>query len=135
MRSEGVTTGIVMTRRDFLVGAGTVTAGALMGAAAGRAQAAPNVGQAAPAFSATASSGASVKLADYLGKIVVLEWTNHDCPYVRKHYETGNMQALQKEAAGKGVIWVTVISSAPGEQGHVTAGQANELTAKREAAP
>jgi peroxiredoxin len=132
---EDVTTGTVMTRRDFLVGAGAVTAGAVIGAAAGRANAAPTVGQAAPAFSATASSGASVKLADYLGKIVVLEWTNHDCPYVRKHYETGNMQALQKDAAGKGIIWLSVISSAPGEQGHVNAGKANELTAKREAAP
>ncbi len=132
---EGVTTGIVMTRRDFLIGAGAVTAGTVIGAAAGQAHAAPTVGQTAPTFSATTSSGASVKLADYLGKIVVLEWTNHDCPYVRKHYETGNMQALQKDAAGKGVIWLTLISSAPGTQGHVTPAQANELTVKREAAP
>ena len=132
---EGVMKETTMTRRDFLIGAGAVTAGAVTAAAAGRAQAAATVGQQAPAFSTTASSGATVKLADYLGKIVVLEWTNHDCPYVRKHYETGNMQALQKEAVGQGVIWLTVISSAPGEQGHVTAGQANELTLKREAAP
>jgi peroxiredoxin len=134
MMRDRVTTGI-MSRRDFLIGAGAMTAGVLVGAAAGRAQAAATVGQPAPPFSATASSGASVKLADHLGKIVVLEWTNHDCPYVRKHYETGNMQALQKEAVGKGVVWLSVISSAPGEQGHVTAGQANELTVKRQAAP
>ena len=62
-----------------------------------------------------------VSLADQRGKLVVLEWTNHDCPYVRKHYETGNMQALQKEATGQGVVWLTLISSAPGKQGHVTA--------------
>ena len=124
-----------MTRREFLVATGAVAVGTFVGAAGRLAHAAVTVGQAAPAFSAIASSGATVALADHLGKIVVLEWTNHDCPYVRKHYETGNMQALQKEAVGKGVIWLTMISSAPGTQGHVTAGQANELTVKREAAP
>ena len=124
-----------MTRREFLVATGAVAVGTFVGASGGRAHAAVTVGQAAPAFSAIASSGATVALADHLGKIVVLEWTNHDCPYVRKHYETGNMQALQKEAVGKGAIWLSLISSAPGTQGHVTAGQANDLTVKREAAP
>lgn len=123
------------TRREFLVATGAVAVGTFVGASGGPAHAAATVGQAAPAFSTTASSGATVALADYLGKIVVLEWTNHDCPYVRKHYETGNMQTLQKEAVGKGAIWLSLISSAPGTQGHVTAGQANELTVKREAAP
>jgi peroxiredoxin len=135
MMRDHTTRGVIVTRRDFLIGTSAVAVGAVMGAAAIRADAAPTVGQPAPTFSATSSSGGRVALADQLGKIVVLEWTNHDCPYVRKHYETGNMQALQKEAAGKGVVWLTVISSAPGEQGYVTAGQANELTAKREAAP
>jgi peroxiredoxin len=97
--------------------------------------AAAKVGEAAPAFTALASTGKSVSLASYRSKIVVLEWTNHECPYVRKHYETGNMQALQKEATGQGVVWLSVISSAPGEQGYVSPAQANELTQSRGAAP
>jgi hypothetical protein len=66
---------------------------------------------------------------------VVLEWTNHDCPYVRKHYDTGNMQTLQKDATGQGVTWLTIISSSPGTQGHVSPGQADELTVRRNASP
>ena len=93
------------------------------------------MGEAAPPFTATTSSGPSVSLGDYRGKIVILEWTNHDCPYVRKHYDTSNMQALQKEATGQGVIWLTVISSAPGTQGYVSPAEANELTSTRKAAP
>jgi peroxiredoxin len=126
-----------LTRRRFLAG----TAGAVAAGAAGStlvpspARAAVKVGEPAPAFSITSSTGAPLSLADYRGKVVVLEWTNHECPYVRKHYETGNMQGLQREATGQGVIWLTVISSAPGEQGHVSAAQANELTSTRKAAP
>jgi peroxiredoxin len=97
--------------------------------------AAPKVGVAAPPFTATATIGKPVTLADQRGKIVVLEWTNHDCPYVRKHYDTDNMQTLQKEAVGQGVVWLTIISSAPGTEGHVSAGQADELTATRKAQP
>jgi len=93
------------------------------------------VGEAAPAFAIDATTGKSTSLADQRGKLVVLEWTNHDCPYVRKHYETGNMQALQKEIAAQGVVWLTVISSSPGTQGYVTAKQADELTASRKASP
>jgi peroxiredoxin len=93
------------------------------------------VGAAAPAFTATATGGKAVSLGDQRGKIVVLEWTNHDCPYVVKHYSTGNMQALQKEATGQGIAWLTVISSAPGTQGHVSPGQVDELTATRKASP
>jgi peroxiredoxin len=99
------------------------------------AAAAAKVGAPAPAFSAVATTGKTVSLSDYTGKVVVLEWTNHECPYVRKQYGTGNMQALQKEATGEGVVWLTIISSAPGEQGHVSAGQADELTKTRNAAP
>ena len=66
---------------------------------------------------------------------MVLEWTNHDCPYVRKHYGGNAMQALQKKWTGQGVVWLTVISSMPGTQGYVTAEQANKLTADRNAAP
>jgi peroxiredoxin len=123
-----------LTRRDVLIGAGAL-AGAATLAARGRAQAATIVGQPAPAFTATATSGSPVSLADQRGKIIVLEWTNHECPYVRKHYDSGNMQTLQKEARGKDVVWLTLISSAPGTQGHVTATQADELTRTRQAVP
>lgn len=99
------------------------------------AQAAPEVGAPAPAFSASDSQGRLHRLADYRGRTVVLEWTNHDCPYVRKHYGGGNMQALQREAAGQGVVWLSVISSAPGKQGHVSGAQADQLTRVRNAAP
>jgi peroxiredoxin len=124
-----------LTRRDLLMGAGALAGAVTLATTGGRAHAAATVGQPAPPFTATTTSGSSVNLADHRGKIVVLEWTNHECPYVRKHYETGNMQALQKEARGKDVVWLTVISSAPGEQGHVTAAQADELTRKRQATP
>jgi peroxiredoxin len=124
-----------LSRRAFLAASGlaVVARGSLM--IPSPAWAAPKVGVAAPAFTVSATSGKAVSLADQRGKTVVLEWTNHDCPYVRKHYETGNMQALQKEATGQGVVWLTLISSAPGTQGFVSAGQADELTATRQAAP
>jgi peroxiredoxin len=92
-------------------------------------------GQPAPDFTANDSNGKAHKLADLKGKIVVLEWTNDGCPYVRKHYGSGNMQALQKEAADKGVIWLSVISSAKGEQGYADGAGANKLTADRKAVP
>jgi peroxiredoxin len=128
-----------LSRRDFLVRTGS--AAALIGAIDGLARALPaeaaaaKVGEAAPAFTSTSTSGAAVSLAEHRGKLVILEWTNHDCPYVRKHYDTGNMQALQRETTGAGVVWLTIISSAPGEQGHVKPAQADELTASRKAAP
>jgi peroxiredoxin len=122
------------TRRAFVIKTSLVTLAG--GIALPRAvSAAARVGEAAPPFTATSTTGPSVSLADYRGKIVVLEWTNHDCPYVRKHYDTSNMQALQKESTGQGVIWLTVISSAPGTQGFVSPGEANELTSTRKAAP
>lgn len=112
---------------------------ALMGAglylSPGPARASAQVGQAAPAFTATDSRGKSHRLADYLGRIVVLEWTNHDCPYVRKHYGSGNMQRLQRLARADGAVWLSVISSAPGKQGHVTGRQADELSRERGAVP
>lgn len=97
--------------------------------------AAPSIGEPAPAFSLEDSYGKTHKLADFLGKTVVLEWTNHDCPYVRKHYESNNMQTLQKEMTDQGVVWLSVISSRPGSQGYVEAAEANELTATRSAHP
>lgn len=97
--------------------------------------AAPEIGQPAPAFTGRDTQGRTVKLDDFKGKIVVLEWTNHECPYVRKHYGSGNMQATQREAIGQGVVWLQVISSAPGEQGQVDAKTAERLNAERNAAP
>jgi peroxiredoxin len=93
------------------------------------------IGNPAPDFVGSDSNGKGVALKDLRGHIVVLEWSNNQCPFVGKHYRSGNMQALQKEATSKGVVWLTVLSSAPGEQGNVTAAEANELTRSRGAAP
>ena len=93
------------------------------------------VGKPAPTFSVADSNGKTVSLADYKGKYVVLEWTNDGCPFVQHYYERGNMQALQKDYTGKGVAWLSIISSAPGEQGYVSGPAANKLTAERKAAP
>ena len=90
---------------------------------------AANVGEPAPAFTLTDSSGATHKLSDFKGKFVVLEWINPDCPFVKKHYNSGNMQKLQKEAAAKGVVWLSVASSAPGKQGHYDAAGWTKLSA------
>ncbi len=128
-----------LTRRTFV--AGTTIAG--LATVAGRgilaspawAAGVAKVGETAPAFTTSATNGQSVSLADQRGKVVILEWTNHDCPYVRKHYESGNMQALQKEMTAQGLIWLTLISSSPGTQGYVTPKQADELTATRKANP
>jgi peroxiredoxin len=97
--------------------------------------AAPEVGAPAPDFSVIDTKGEVWTLDHLKGKTTILEWTNHDCPYVRKHYDSGNMQRLQHKAAEEGVVWLTVISSAPGKQGHVSPEQADELTVSREAAP
>jgi peroxiredoxin len=99
------------------------------------AHAAANVDAPAPAFTATTADGKTVSLADYKGKTVVLEWTNHDCPYVKKHYGSGNMQSQQKSAASQGVVWLQVISSAPGQQGHVDGATALKLNTDRGAVP
>jgi peroxiredoxin len=93
------------------------------------------VGDAAPGFAAVDSHGQQHTLAEYKGKFVVLEWHNQGCPFTKKHYDSGNMQKLQKEWTSKGVVWLTVISSAPGEQGYVTADQENDYVRKMNAAP
>jgi peroxiredoxin len=85
----------------------------------------PSAGQAAPNFTLVDAEGAQRSLADFRGKTVVLEWTNEGCPYVKKHY-TGAMQALQREAVAEGVVWLTIISSAPGTQGHVEGEEARQ---------
>ncbi|GHA04956.1 thioredoxin family protein [Arenicella chitinivorans] len=97
--------------------------------------AAPEVGKPAPEFAMQDTEGNDVSLTELRGKTVVLEWFNDGCPYVRKHYGSNNMQALQNEAVADGVVWVTVISSAPGKQGYVTAEEGNALTAKHGASP
>lgn len=86
-----------------------------------------NIGEPAPSFTATDIYGNEFSIEDQKGKIVVLEWTNHLCPFVKKHYGSGNMQALQKEATDNGVIWVSIVSSAPEKQGHMNAEEAQEL--------
>ena len=95
----------------------------------------PKVGDAAPAFAATDSHGKSESLDQFRGKYVVLEWHNQGCPFTRKHYVSGNMQALQKQWTDKGVVWFTVISSAPGQQGYVTSDEENIYVANMHAAP
>ena len=93
------------------------------------------VGDPAPDFTATDSNDKTHRLAEYKGKYVVLEWHNQGCPYTRKHYESGNMQRLQREWTSKGVVWFTVISSAPGTQGYVKARDENEYVKKMNATP
>lgn len=110
---------------------------ALFGAAmlTGTASAKIETGAAVTDMQVTDSNGTVHYLSDFAGKNVVLEWTNDGCPYVKKHYKSGNMQALQKEAAADGTVWLSVISSAPGKQGHVSGAKANTLTTSRDAAP
>jgi peroxiredoxin len=86
--------------------------------------AAPEVGKPAPAFTLPDETGTARSLADYKGKTIVLEWFNYGCPFVKKHYDAGAMQKLQKAATDDGVVWLSIVSSAPGKQGHLTAEQA-----------
>lgn len=111
-----------------------VVAAATALAAPAAALAAPVLGQPAPAFSAVDANGKTRSLAEFKGKTVVLEWNNNGCPYVRKHYDSGNMQSLQKSATQDGVVWLTVISSAPGMQGYVAGADAKAWKAREKAA-
>jgi peroxiredoxin len=113
--------------------AGVVALGFALQPVTGRAQAV--VGSPAPAFTATDSHGQTRSLTEYRGKYVVLEWHNHDCPFTKKHYASGNMQSLQKEWTAKGVVWFTVISSAPGEQGYMTDAEENAYIEQMHAVP
>ena len=92
-----------------------------------QAYAAAEVGQPAPNFTGVDTNGQSHQLSDFKGKTVVLEWSNHECPFVVKHYDSGNMQKLQKEATDNGVVWLTIVSSAEGKQGYTTPEEANKL--------
>ena len=99
------------------------------------ADAAVEIGKPAPEISAKDTNGNDFKLSDHKGKIVVLEWTNHDCPFVVKHYDTNNMQSAQKKARDMGVEWISIVSSAEGRQGHVSAEEANKITTEAGASP
>jgi peroxiredoxin len=98
---------------------------------AGAALAGVEVGQAAPDFSLPDTNGQTHQLSQYKGKWVVLEWYQPDCPFVRKHYGSGNMQALQKEFTAKGVVWLSIDSSAPGEEGNYPADKLNEIASSQ----
>lgn len=91
----------------------------------------PTIGQAAPDFTLVDSNGKTHTLASFKGKHVVLEWLNHGCPYVKKHYSGGNMQAMQAEFVGKDVVWLSIISSAEGKQGYSTPEKANKDAADK----
>ena len=103
-------------------------------ASAGVARALPP-GSTAPDFKGVDSNGVAHNLSEYRGKFVVLEWANQGCPYEQKHYLSGNMESLQKQWTGKGVVWLSIISSAPGEQGYVTPAQENDYLKTMKASP
>ncbi|AOO80483.1 thioredoxin family protein [Bosea vaviloviae] len=122
-----------LTRQSFI--AGLALAGLSLSAGSVLAQGAAKIGQPAPAFQAVDADGKTRNLSEFAGKTVILEWTNADCPYVRKHYNSATMQTLQKDMAKEGIVWLSVVSSPVGEQGYVEGSAAKELTAKRDAAP
>jgi hypothetical protein len=99
------------------------------------ASAAPAVGKPAPNFKLADANGKPVTLADFRGNTVVLEWNNPECPFVKKHYDSGNMQKAQAAAAKDGVVWLTINSGAPGKQGHVTGAEAKAFLAQSGARP
>lgn len=99
------------------------------------ARAATTIGQPAPDFTATDIAGNAVTLSALKGKPVVLEWTNHECPFVRKQYDTGNMQATQKKAEELGAVWISIVSSAEGKEGFTTPDEAAEIVKKEGASP
>jgi peroxiredoxin len=98
-------------------------------------QAAPSVGQEAPAFTVKDAGGKAVKLSDFRGRFVVLEWTNPGCPYVRKHYDSGNMPATQAEATGKGVVWLSINSTARSSYEYMEPAKVAAWQAQRKARP
>ncbi|MDE1175438.1 MAG: redoxin domain-containing protein [Edaphobacter sp.] len=92
-------------------------------------------GTQAPDFKGTDSNGVAHTLSQYRGKYVVLEWANKGCPFDQKHYLSGNMEALQKEWTSKGVVWLSVLSSGPGEQGNMTPAEENQYLKQMKASP
>lgn len=92
-------------------------------------------GSMAPDFKGTDSNGAQHSLSEYRGKFVVLEWANRGCPYEQKHYKSGNMESLQKQWTDKGVVWLSILSDPPGQQGYVTPAEENDYLKTMHAAP
>src|ERR1700722_1760452 len=92
-------------------------------------------GSNAPEFKGVDSNGVTHSLSEYRGKFVVLEWANRGCPYEKKHYQSGNMESLQKEWTAKGVVWLSILSDPPGEQGYVTPAQENDYLKTMHASP
>ncbi|MCV0371289.1 thioredoxin family protein [Filomicrobium sp.] len=99
------------------------------------AAAAPEVGKPAPDFTGVDTHGKTHTLKELRGKTVILEWSNDGCPYVQKHYGSGNMQKLQKDTTADGIVWLTIVSSAPGAQGNLPPAEHDALMLKRDAAP
>jgi peroxiredoxin len=99
------------------------------------AQATPAIGDLAPDFTAKTASGKTVSLSQYRGKVVVLEWTNPGCPFVKKFYGSDTMQKLQADAKEKRVVWLSINSSAEGHEGYVDAGDAKEFIEDKKAVP
>jgi peroxiredoxin len=106
-----------------------------LAAVAGYAAADAVVGRPAPAFSTADGQGRTRSLDEFKGKLVILEWWNPGCPFVGKHYGSGNMQTLQREWTAKGIVWLTVNSSAPGQQGYMNAAEANATMKEKGGAP
>ena len=132
----------LFTRRNIGIALGmatavALTAGALISFTADAAPSKIGPGDIAPAFTGSTSTGAEIALSDFAGKTVVLEWTNDGCPFVQKHYAEPfrNMQTLQERADLDGTVWISIISSAPGKQGHVDGTAAEEINEKRSATP
>ncbi|MEO1553284.1 MAG: redoxin domain-containing protein [Pseudomonadota bacterium] len=129
-----------LTRRNIGLATGMLTAVALTAGSmiAFSANAAPISGETAPGFSdMVTASGETISLSDFADQTVVLEWTNHDCPFVKKHYAepVKNMQSLQTDATDEDTVWIQVISSAPGKQGYLEADGAIAKNAERTSAP
>ena len=129
-----------LTRRNIGLAAGMATAVALTAGSmiAFTANAAPMSGESAPGFAdMVTASGETISLSDFSDQTVVLEWTNHDCPFVKKHYAepVNNMQTLQSDATGDDIVWIQVISSAPGKQGYLEADGALAKNTERASAP
>lgn len=125
------------SRKSLLLGAlgAAIATIGIVNASTQDAQAAATVGRPAPSFSVKDSNGRTHKLSDFKGRYVVLEWLNYGCPFVKKHYNSGNMQATQRAARKQGAVWLSVNSSAAGKQGHTGGSEANQLTRSQKAAP
>lgn len=134
---------MIFNRRNLTIACGMATAVGLTAAAmiasaqSVDAGGAAIIGSPAPEFSGVTTAGETISLSDYSGKTVILEWTNDGCPFVQKHYDDSyrNMQTLQASAAEDDIVWLTVISSAPGKQGHVSGAEAEAINAERGASP